>query len=177
VAVSVLRRALREQGLNGVIVTTPGGYRLTLAGDELDADIFDRHVEAARVSTRCGDHEESARQLRAALRLWRGQALADITAAYAQPARQQLHERRLAAQELLVDAELTLGHHDTLIPELGRLVEEHPLRERLTCPAPGKPTDPIGDPSSSPAALLAGRSATCGHGVRLEKAVDMAGPR
>ncbi|WP_371778256.1 AfsR/SARP family transcriptional regulator [Streptosporangium subroseum] len=133
VAVSVLRRALREQGLNGVIVTTPGGYRLTLAGDELDADIFDRHVEAARVSTKGGDHEESVRRLRAALRLWRGQALADIAAAYAQPARQQLHERRLVAQELLIDAELTLGHHDTLIPELGRLVEEHPLRERLTC--------------------------------------------
>ncbi|MET8990737.1 BTAD domain-containing putative transcriptional regulator [Nonomuraea wenchangensis] len=133
VAVSRLRRALRDHGLDDVIVTRPGGYRLLLADDQLDADLFDRQVEAARASAGRGRHEEAARHLRAALGLWRGQALTDITAAFAEPVRQRLLEQRLIAQELLFDAELALGCHDRLIPGLRRLLEEHPTRERVAC--------------------------------------------
>lgn len=133
VALSELRRAMREQGLNDVIATRPGGYLLALGDDELDAEAFVRHVEAARDLRKRDELEESVRRLRAALGLWRGYALADISAAYAQSARQALHEYRLSAHESLADAELTLGHHDALLPELGELVEEHPLRERMVC--------------------------------------------
>ncbi|SDJ00045.1 AfsR/SARP family transcriptional regulator [Nonomuraea jiangxiensis] len=130
VAVSELRRALRQQGLEKVIVTQPGGYQFVLADGDLDLDVFNRQVKAAHDLEK-HDLEESARGLRAALRLWRGEALADITASYARPARQGLHEQWLRAQELLADAELALGRHDSLIPELTRLFEAHPARERL----------------------------------------------
>ncbi|MFG1948640.1 BTAD domain-containing putative transcriptional regulator [Nonomuraea sp. NPDC048826] len=133
VALSELRRALRERGLDGVIATRPGGYLLVRRDDDLDADVFGRHVEAAGELRRRGQPEESVRRLRTALGLWRGHALADIRAAYAHAARQALHERRLSAHESLADTELALGRHDTLLPELSKLVEEHPLRERLVC--------------------------------------------
>ncbi|GGO69592.1 AfsR/SARP family transcriptional regulator [Nonomuraea cavernae] len=133
VALSELRRALRKLGLDEVIATRPGGYLLALADDELDAGRFGRHVEAARDLRKRDEVEESVRRLQAALGLWRGHALADISAAYAQSARQALHEHRLNAHESLAEAELTLGHHDALLPALGKLVEQHPLRERLVC--------------------------------------------
>ena len=33
--------------------------------------------------------------------------------------------------ELRIEADLRLGRHEALVPELGPLVQEHPLRERL----------------------------------------------
>ncbi|MEV0594418.1 AfsR/SARP family transcriptional regulator [Nonomuraea cavernae] len=133
VALSELRRAMRKLGLDDVIATRPGGYLLALANGELDADVFGHHVEAARDLRKRNELKESARTLRAALGLWRGHALADISAAYASSARQALHEHRLSAYESLADAELTLGHHDAVLPVLGELVEEHPLRVRMVC--------------------------------------------
>jgi DNA-binding SARP family transcriptional activator/Tfp pilus assembly protein PilF len=131
VAVSALRRALRDYGLHDVIDTQPGGYRIALSGDEFDAELFTGQVAAARHAMARDDCLESARLLRAALSLWRGEALAGIKAAFAASARLWLHEQQLSAQELLADVELALGNHDTLIPELTRLAEQHPSREHL----------------------------------------------
>jgi predicted ATPase len=64
--------------------------------------------------------------------LWRGPALAgllDVPFAAAHAAR--LEERRMAALETCIDAELALGRHRELVGELGSLVDEQPLRERL----------------------------------------------
>ncbi|MFI6708830.1 BTAD domain-containing putative transcriptional regulator [Nonomuraea sp. NPDC050478] len=133
VAISGLRKALRERGLDDVVVTCPGGYRLELAYGALDADVFAGRVKAGRRLLERGAHEEAARELDAAAGLWRGQALADITAAYADAARHRLHEQRLSALESLADARLALGDHDALIPKLSGLVEAHPLREPMVC--------------------------------------------
>jgi YVTN family beta-propeller protein len=43
----------------------------------------------------------------------------------------RLEELRLAAIEARIDAELALGRHDQLIPELEALAQRHPTRERL----------------------------------------------
>ena len=45
--------------------------------------------------------------------------------------RRRLDELRLTCLEERNEAELSLGHHDALLPELERLVEEEPLREKL----------------------------------------------
>src|SRR5215204_4707037 len=44
---------------------------------------------------------------------------------------ERLEELRLAAAEARIEAELALGRHAALIPELEALVGEYPLRERL----------------------------------------------
>ncbi|WP_247673123.1 BTAD domain-containing putative transcriptional regulator [Micromonospora sp. C51] len=133
VAVSTLRRALRELGMVDVIRTRPGGYLVSLSEDDLDATVFDRYVNDARAAHRRGDWPMSAELLRHALTLWRGDALAGVTAPYAATARRRLHESRLAAQALLAEAELALGHHDDLVGELQDLVRQHPEHEQLVC--------------------------------------------
>ena len=43
----------------------------------------------------------------------------------------RIEELRLHALEQKIEAELALGRHDDVVPELERLIGEHPLRERL----------------------------------------------
>ncbi|MFG2062529.1 BTAD domain-containing putative transcriptional regulator [Micromonospora sp. NPDC048871] len=133
VAISTLRRALRDLGMTDVIRTRPGGYLIVLADDDLDAAIFDRHVSDARAAQRRGDWAMSTELLCRALALWRGDALTGVTAPYARAASRRLHESRLAARALLVEAELALGHHDNLIGELEDLVGQYPEHEQLVC--------------------------------------------
>src|SRR4051794_28531652 len=64
-AISQLRRTLPAE----VVRTVGHGYRLEVGPDELDADRFERLVEAA---LECDDPAETARHLREALSLWRG---------------------------------------------------------------------------------------------------------
>jgi DNA-binding SARP family transcriptional activator len=123
VAVSALRRELRCHNMDGVIVTRPSGYMLTLGDADLDATVFARRMALA--------HEDAAQLARDALTLWRGEPLTGVTAAFAAAARQHLAEERLAAYELLADAELALGRHEEIVTQLRDLVRESPMRERL----------------------------------------------
>jgi peptide/nickel transport system substrate-binding protein len=70
--------------------------------------------------------------LRAALALWRGPPLSDFESEpFAQSEIARLEEVRLAALEERIEADLALGRHAELVPELEALVREHPLREGL----------------------------------------------
>ena len=78
------------------------------------------------------DPDERSARLREALALWRGEPLADLRyEAFAEREIARLEELRLAAVEDRVDADLALGRHHELVPELEPLVAEHPFRERL----------------------------------------------
>jgi DNA-binding SARP family transcriptional activator len=103
------------------IATRPPGYAIRVEADELDLVRFERLAE-----------EGTAPSLREALALWRGPALADL--AYESFAREEaarLEELRLAVHERRVDADLEDGRSAELVPELERLIEQYPLRERL----------------------------------------------
>ena len=67
--------------------------------------------------------------LREALGLWRGHLWPSSTSPSRARAR-RLEEQRLAALEQRIEADLELGRHAELVPELEGLVREHPLRER-----------------------------------------------
>ena len=74
----------------------------------------------------------AADELRDALALWRGPPLAEFAyEPFAQTAIGRLDELRLLALEKRIDADLALGRHADLVPELETLVSEHPLREGL----------------------------------------------
>ena len=129
VYVSRLRKALGDPE---VIVTTPAGYRLRVRDDELDAERFERRVEAGRRALGAGRPEQAALLLREALGLWRGPPLAELEfEAFAQPEIARLEEQRLSAVEARVDADLAAGRHGALIGELQGLLSEHPTRERF----------------------------------------------
>src|SRR4051794_27985703 len=135
VHVSRLRRALGEADngeRRGTVVTTRGGYMLEVDPDQIDAQRFQGLVGEGRAALADGAHARASARLRSALGLWRGDALADFAyASFAQDAITRLDGQRMVAFESAVEAELALGRHSDLIPELKSLVKRHPLSERL----------------------------------------------
>ena len=68
--------------------------------------------------------------LRAALGLWRGQALADIAETpFARGAATRLNDQHLLALERRIDSDLKLGRAQDLVPELEALTASHPYHE------------------------------------------------
>ncbi|HET8759110.1 MAG TPA: AfsR/SARP family transcriptional regulator [Solirubrobacteraceae bacterium] len=124
VYVSRLRKEIGE----GRIATRAPGYMLQVDRSELDLAQFEQLVGEAQRS----DPGRAAQTLRRALALWRGPALADLAyESFAQPEVARLEELRWAALEHRIDADLATGRHAELVGELGGLIAEHPLRERL----------------------------------------------
>jgi predicted ATPase/DNA-binding SARP family transcriptional activator len=130
VYVSQLRRALEPAGAPyQMLVRKASGYTLQVTPDAVDAAEFQGLVEAAKSAA----PEQAAAQLTRALNMWRGPALADFAGEpFAVSEAARLNELRLHAQEERIEAELALGRHARLIGELQALVDEHPLRERLS---------------------------------------------
>ena len=133
VQVSRLRASMRKAGADAALLETAGGgYRLRLNGWALDVREAERLVEQGRRALAEGLVQEAAETLRAALDLWRGPLLLDLANDPAsQTDARRLEEFRVSALEDRIEAELALGRHLDLVPELHQLVAEHPLRERL----------------------------------------------
>jgi DNA-binding SARP family transcriptional activator len=124
--------ALRKELPPDTIRTVAGAYGITLEPGELDRDRFERLLAEGRAALEAGDSAEAAEQFRRALALWRGAPLSDFSyEGFAQDEIKRLEELHVAALEDRIEAELALGHHDELVPELEALVTRHPLRERL----------------------------------------------
>jgi YVTN family beta-propeller protein len=131
-----LRRALEPDRPRGtaaaVLVTRDRGYLLHVDREHLDSAVFEEGFTAGRAALHAGRYAEAAQTLRRALDLWRGPVLANLADyAFTRPEAARLHELRLAALEVRIDADLALGRHDALTAELDGLVREHALRERL----------------------------------------------
>ncbi|MGW2160566.1 ATP-binding protein [Nonomuraea sp. NPDC001699] len=133
---------LRGDGIP--VELTAAGYRLAADPEDIDAGRFLRLADSGRAAllghqaagaARGTDRAEGVRSdpvlagglLREALALWRGPAFADLDPVHGA----RLEERRLAALEDRIEADLRCGGHRGVVPELGELVERHPLRERL----------------------------------------------
>jgi len=124
--------ALRKELPPDTIRTVAGAYSITLEPGELDRDRFERLLAEGRAALEAGDHADAAEQFRRALALWRGAPLSDFSyEGFAQDEIKRLEELHVAALEDRIEAELALGRHDELVPELEALVTRHPLRERL----------------------------------------------
>lgn len=119
-----LRQALGELGSS--ILRSSTGYRIDVDPGQVDLHRFRglaaRHDADAR--TELGD-------LREALSLWRGPALADVTSDALRFEADRLDEERLAVVERRIELEIELGAHRELVPELRALTRSHPLRERF----------------------------------------------
>src|SRR5687767_594791 len=123
---------LRKELGQSVVLTRGGGYVLDIDADRLDAERFERLTGDGRDALERGDARRAGDLLREALGLWRGPPLGDLAyEPFAQSHVGRLDELRLVALEQRIEADLALGEHAALIPELETLVREHPARERL----------------------------------------------
>ena len=125
VYVAGLRKALGPDG--AVLRTAAPGYVLDVPPGSLDLDRFKSLRAEARAAT---DSARKAELLHGALALWRGGPLAELgSEPFAPAAAAQLEQLRLGALEERIDADLALGRHAQLLPELNGLVAEHPYHE------------------------------------------------
>ena len=125
--VSQLRKSLGADRL----VTQPPGYSVRVEEGELDLDRFERLVREGRELLGAGDSKAAAKRLAEALELWRGPPFTEFRAEpFARDAGARLEDARLAAIEERIEADLALGRHARLVPELEDLVAREPLRER-----------------------------------------------
>jgi predicted ATPase/DNA-binding SARP family transcriptional activator len=123
-----LRRALGADRIE----TAGRGYRVVAGEDELDLDRFERGLERGRAALEAGRADDAADELREALAIWRGTALADLPEETRRAAEaERLEELRLTALELRLDAELACGGHDAVVAELEALTAEQPYREKF----------------------------------------------
>jgi len=130
VYISRLRKAFREAGANDVLATRSPGY--VLHAGETDARCFEALAAQGREALAAGEAARAAQVLTEALALWRGMAYAEVAdESWARTEGRRLAELRLSATEDRIEAELALGHHSALVPELEVLVAREPTRERL----------------------------------------------
>jgi DNA-binding SARP family transcriptional activator len=133
-AVARLRKSLAPlDGPAGLALrTVAGGYLLSLAPGQLDADVFAERLQYGLQAVQAGQPQHATPALAEALSLWRGPPLAEVAYEdFAQGEIRRLHELRRAALEAKIDADLALGHHRELIGELARLAAEHPTCEQI----------------------------------------------
>ena len=121
----------RPKGSTGrYIVRRGAGYALAVDREAIDALHIGDLAARGRALLVSGDAEQAVRQLTAALELWRGEPYADWPdAPFADAERRRLAEVRVGAVTGLLEAQLALGRHSDVVPELEKLIAEEPLRE------------------------------------------------
>ncbi|MFE9797343.1 BTAD domain-containing putative transcriptional regulator [Streptomyces goshikiensis] len=126
-AVADLRQRIPDGGR--LIVTEGAGYRVAVAPERLDLSLFALRLRQARAALDAGRPLDVARELRAALDLWRGPVLSGSGGTAIASASAVLEERRLTAVEQLIEIRLALGESGELVGDLRELIAAHPLRE------------------------------------------------
>ena len=124
--VSYLRKIV---GSKAAIATRAPGYVLDLGQDGTDVQLAERLLRQGMESA---DPGRGVRDLREALALWRGRPLADVAGLAwleEQAARLDLLGERI--QRALAEARLAAGEHAVLVPDLEKMVADHPLDEHL----------------------------------------------
>jgi predicted ATPase/DNA-binding SARP family transcriptional activator len=115
-----------------VIETRPGGYVLRVEPGALDVERFESLADRGRSLLAAAASAEASAALASALELWRGPALADLQhEAFARHEANRLEELRLVTVAQRLEADLALGRHLEVVPELDVLIRENPLQERL----------------------------------------------
>ncbi|MFJ5260145.1 BTAD domain-containing putative transcriptional regulator [Streptomyces sp. NPDC088387] len=110
----------------------PPGYLLEVHPHALDLHRFHDLVAEGRSRMREGSVATASLRWRAALDLWRGPMLSDLVeAGVGWPELEATETTRLDVLEEYFDAELALGRHHAVIPELQALSRAEPWRERF----------------------------------------------
>jgi predicted ATPase/DNA-binding SARP family transcriptional activator len=125
----------RLRGVLGESASLIGGgaaYSLEVRPGAVDSVRFERLLKEARDAAGRGAVMRTVERSRAALSLWRGEALAGVADdGLLRLEAERLEELRLAALELRIGSELELGSAEGLVEELATLVRAHPYRERF----------------------------------------------
>lgn len=108
------------------------GYLFDAQECVLDLRDYRTMTDAARCALTAGDDRRAVDLFQAAEALWTGPPLLDVEAGIPLSSElSHLDQLRLTNLELRIEAELRLGRHREVCPDLARLTVEQPLHERL----------------------------------------------
>ncbi|MEU6171983.1 BTAD domain-containing putative transcriptional regulator [Streptantibioticus parmotrematis] len=130
ICISNLRRRITLSGPDPIETRNPG-YRIRVEPGTLDLHRFEAQVTGGRAAMTGARPAQAVTELRAALALWRGPALADVDSRLVRLGAARLDERRLTVLGECLECGLLSGEHRELIGELQSLVVEHPLQEHF----------------------------------------------
>jgi len=130
---SLVSRLRRVVGDPAVVQQAPGGYRLAVEPEDVDAVRFARLAERGHGELAAGSPGAAADTLRAALDCWRGEPLPDDESPDALALRTRLVQQHAQAQLDRLTAELELGRTPAagFVGEVEALLVAEPLREDL----------------------------------------------
>jgi DNA-binding SARP family transcriptional activator len=134
VLVSRLRKALHDDGepSRQVLVTQAPGYLLRVLPGELDLQRFEDVGADGHRALEASDYARAIARCEEALGEWRGPPLQEFRyEAFAETHVRRLDEMRHQVVSDRIDAELALGRHAQLVPEIHGLLDQDPLREPL----------------------------------------------
>jgi DNA-binding SARP family transcriptional activator len=115
-----------------LLVTHFNGYQLLTEPSRFDVQEFDRLAALGDAELETGNAASASVHLAQALNEWRGPALMDVpTGRVLCMEAIGMEEARMRVQEQRVLADLMLGKHSMLIPELRMLVAQHPMHENF----------------------------------------------
>jgi DNA-binding SARP family transcriptional activator len=124
--VSFLRNML---GSKAAIIARGPGYILDLGDDLTDVQLAEQLL---RRGTQSADPARGAEHLQAALALWRGQPLADLSGlAWLEEQAVRLDLLAVHVRRALLEAKLAAGEHAQLVPELEQMAADNPLDEQI----------------------------------------------
>jgi DNA-binding SARP family transcriptional activator len=119
-------------GPRRVLETRQTGYVLRLDQESLDVERYLRLAATGRAAGAAGDYATAERLLRAALSVWRGPLLVDVSVGqHLEIEATRLSESRLTDLTLRIDADLCLGRHHQLLGDLAALCARHPHMENF----------------------------------------------
>ncbi|MFC3995600.1 BTAD domain-containing putative transcriptional regulator [Nocardiopsis sediminis] len=128
-----IRRLLAEEEQpegRDLLATRQAGYVLHVDDDQVDAKVFEQLIARGRMRLERAELEAGSADLRAAVALWRGPAIANVGFGGVLGAHAiHLEEMRIQAINLRITAEKALGRDQELIPELRSLAVTHPYNE------------------------------------------------
>ncbi|MEU4480229.1 BTAD domain-containing putative transcriptional regulator [Micromonospora sp. NPDC023966] len=123
--------AALRQAVGDRLFARPQAYELRLAPGELDVTDFQRLAEEGRSRLSERNPAGAIDALTGAIDQWRGTAGDGLSRGTLLDNHwMSLEEQRLQVFEDLVDAQLAVGAHGDVLPQLRRLLSAHPLRER-----------------------------------------------
>jgi DNA-binding SARP family transcriptional activator len=135
--IGAVRSALGEDGAPSRLLAGEAlsggehGYRLGLAGQQLDLLEFTELAARARGAAAAGDPAVACRWYERAAGLWRGEPLADVDLLRGHPAVTGLARRRAAMLLGYAEAAAAAGQHQRVIPHLRELAGRDRLDERV----------------------------------------------
>jgi SARP family transcriptional regulator, regulator of embCAB operon len=129
-----LRKLFQRSGPCGLtdcsLTTRLSGYVLRVSTAQIDSHVFLSAMQRGRALLEDGSAAEARVVLTDALSLWRGPVLVNtVCGRILQSYTVFMEESHVRTREMLISAEMSLGHYREVIAELQSLIVEYPLNE------------------------------------------------